>query len=159
MKPTWMVFCRIVKVRIVREISTDMIHEYSDIILAEYEEKGWSNSWLKARFTRIKTLLNYYLKHGRTNKQDLTRVLGHCMCLSVPSSVEEPAMPIDREYVHKLLEYCNIKWRAIILMALNCGYYAKDIHDLRIHMVKNRNGLDYILFPREKNKHMRVNVL
>ena len=66
---------------------------------------------------------------------------------------------IERDDVHKLLAVVNTKWRAIILLALNCGYYAKDIHDLKKHMIKSKDGLDYIVFPREKNKHMRVNVL
>jgi integrase len=101
-----------------------MIHDYRDIIWAEYEDKEWANSWLKARFSRVKTLFNYYLKQGRTNKKDLNKVLEFCKCLAVPSSVEESAKPIEREYVHKLLEQCDIKWRAIILLALNCGYYA-----------------------------------
>jgi integrase len=159
MTAAWTEFCGIVTVPIIREISCEMVHNYRDIIWNEYEEKGWANSWLKARFARVKTLFNYYFKHGRTNKKDLIRVIGDCKCLSVPSSVEESAVPIEREHVHKLLEHCNIKWRAVIFLALNCGYYAKDIHDLKRHMIKSRNGLDYIVFPREKNKHMRVNVL
>ena len=79
--------------------------------------------------------------------------------MSVPSSVDESAKPVEREHVHKLLAHCDTKWRAIILLALNGGYYAKDIHDIQRHMIKHRKGLDYIVFPREKNKHMRVNVL
>jgi integrase len=46
-----------------------------------------------------------------------------------------------------------------MLLALNCGYYAKDIHDLKKSMIRHKDGLDYIVFPREKNKHKRVNVL
>ena len=46
-----------------------------------------------------------------------------------------------------------------MLLGLNCGYYEKDIHDLKKTMIKHKKGLNYIVFPREKNKHMRVNVL
>jgi integrase len=159
MKAAWEEFCRIIDVNTVREISSHKIHDYRDVIWAEYEENGWANSWLKARFSRVKTLFHYNYKHGRTNKYELKSVIGFCKCLSVPSSVEESARPIEREHVHKLLEHCDSKWRAIILLALNCGYYAKDIHDFKIGMIKHKKGLDYIVFPREKNKHMRVNVL
>ena len=159
MESVWKEFRGIVKMSTVREISSDMIHDYCDLILAEYEEKGWANSWLKARFSRVKTLFNYYFKHGRTNKRDLSRLIEYCKCLSVPASVEESAQPIEKEHVHQLLSHCDTKWRAIVLLALNCGYYAKDIHDIQQHMIKHRKGLDYIVFPREKNKHTRVNVL
>ncbi len=159
MKASWKEFRSIIQVDTVREVSSDTIHDYRDVIWAEYEKNSWANSWLKARFSRVKTLFNYYLKHGRSNKKDLKTVLDFCQCLSVPSSVEDDARPIEREHVHQLLDYCDIKWRAITLLALNCGYYAKDIHDLKRPMIRDRNGLDHIVFPREKNKHKRVNVL
>jgi integrase len=155
----WKEFCKIVKVSTVREITDDIIHDYCDAIWATYEEKGWSTSWLKGKFSRVKTIFNYSRKQGRTNKAELRRVLEYCSCLGAPTSVGEDAQPIEREHVHKLLSYCKTKWRAIILLALNCGYYAKDIHDLKKAMVRNKNGFDYIVFPREKNKHKRINVL
>jgi integrase len=77
----------------------------------------------------------------------------------VPTEIGEPPKPIAKEDVHKLLEKANNKWKAIMLLALNCGYYAKDIHDLKKEMIKQKDGLNYVVFPREKNKNMRVNVL
>ena len=159
MKSAWTEFCGIVKMHTVREISSDMIHDYHDIIWAEHEKGGWKNSWLKARCSRVKTLLKYSFENGRTNKRELKTVLDFCKCLKVPTTVEEDAKPIDRGQVHQLLSHCDTKWRAIILLALNCGYYAKDIHDLKKSMIRDRNGIDHIVFPREKNKHKRVNVL
>jgi integrase len=159
MKMAWREFCRIISVNSVREISSNRIHDYRDIIWAEYEKGGWSSTWLKARFSRVKTLFNYNFKNGRTNKRELQTVIDFCKCLSVTSSIEEPARPIERNHVHKLLEHCNCKWQAIILLALNCGYYAKDIHDFKVSMIMGKNEMDYVVFPREKNKHMRVNVL
>ncbi len=155
----WKEFCKIVPVKTVREITLNIIHDYREIIWAEYEKNSWTNSWLKARFTRVKTLFNYSRKMGRTNKTELVRVVEYCSCLAAPADPSGDAQPIEREDVHKLLDHCKIKWKAIILLALNCGYYGKDIHDLKKSMIKNKNGLDYIVFPREKNKHKRVNVM
>jgi len=159
MGTAWREFCQATKVKFIRDITSDMIHDYRDITLAEYRKNSWANSWLKARFPKVKTLLRYYYKHGRTNKAELRTVLEFCKCLCVPSCVEESACPIEREHVHRLLDHCSKKWQAIVLLALNCGYYAKDIHDIKLSMIKQQNDLDYIVFPREKNKHMRVNVL
>ena len=115
MKSSWKEFCRIIQVQTVREISSNTIHNYRDVIWEEYEKQGWANSWLRARFNRVKTLFNYSFKHGRTNKKELKTVLDFCRCLSVPSSVEEDAKPIEREHVHQLLDHCDIKWRDITL--------------------------------------------
>ena len=155
----WGEFSRFITAKTVREITANMIHDYRDAFWAEYEEKGWSVAWLKSRFNRVKTIFNYSRKMGRTNKAELVRVFEYCSCLAAPTDPTGDAQPIEREDVHKLLDHCKTKWRAIILLALNCGYYGKDIHDLKKSMIKNKNGLDYIVFPREKNKHKRVNVL
>ena len=122
----WEGFCKIIPAKTVREITANMIHDYRDTIWAEYEEKGWSTSWLRGKFSRVKTIFNYSRKMGRTNREELKRVVEYCSCLVAPTSVGEDAQPIEKEDVHKLLSNCNTKWRAIILLALNCGYYAKD---------------------------------
>jgi integrase len=137
-----------------------MVHDYKDKYWNEYKERDLSYHWLRGRFTKVKTVLNYSKKNGRTNKNELSRVLDWCKCLSVPAEDStEQAQPIEREDVHKLFEVANLKMKTIMLLGLNCGYYAKDIHDLKKTMIMHKKGLNYIVFPREKNKHMRVNVL
>lgn len=158
-KSIWKGFCKSVKVRTVREITCDMIHDYKDKLCKICKSKGYKTSWLRRKFTRVKTVLNCSKKYGRTNKRELVRVLQWCECLSAPNTIDVSAKPIEREDVNKLLNVADVKWRAVILLALNCGYYAKDIHDLKKNMIKKKNELDYIIFPREKNKHMRINVL
>lgn len=155
----WKEFCQIIPCKTIREITSNMIYDYYDKISRQYKENNFASSWLKSRFARIKTVLNYSKKYGRTNKRELSRVLEWCQCLSVPSDTAVNPNPISKEDVHQLLDIADIKWKAMILLALNCGYYAKDIHDLKKAMIKSKDNLYYIVFPREKNKHMRVNVL
>lgn len=159
-KSVFKAFMNVVGVRTIREITSDMIFDYRDKCLKEYQERGLSYHWLNAKFAKAKTVLNCSAKHGRSNKSELNRVLGWCKCLTVSKGdTTESAQPIEREDVHKLLNCANLRMRTIMLLALNCGYYAKDIHDIKKTMIKHKKGLDYVVFPREKNKHMRVNVL
>jgi hypothetical protein len=82
----------------------------------------------ESMFTRVKTVLNYSMKKGRNNKDELTRVLAFCKCLTVEVPNEESAKPIERQHFHTLLNHCSIKWRSILLLALNCGYYRPDLN-------------------------------
>jgi hypothetical protein len=148
----WKEFCQIIPCKTIREITSNMIYDYYDKISRQYKENNFASSWLKSRFARIKTVLNYSKKYGRTNKRELSRVLEWCQCLSVPSDTAVNPNPISKEDVHQLLKIANVKWRAMILLSLNCGYYAKDIHDLKKDMIKSKDNLYYIVFPREKNK-------
>lgn len=67
MKAAWKGFRSIIPVNTVREISSDMIHDYKDTIRDEFERDGWKASRLKARFSRVKTLFKYSFENGRTN--------------------------------------------------------------------------------------------
>jgi hypothetical protein len=98
----WKGFCKLIPVTTIREVTSDMVHDYHDTVWKEFKKHKWSNSWLKMRFTKVKTVLNYSLKKGRTNKRELKRVLEWCKCLSVPSDGDASASPIEREDVHKL---------------------------------------------------------
>ncbi|MHC4151880.1 MAG: hypothetical protein ACYSSP_07225, partial [Planctomycetota bacterium] len=104
----WKEFCKMVPVKTVREITSDMIHDYHDAIYKEYDEKGWAPTWIKGRFSRVKTIFNYSRDKGRTNKDELVKVTELCRCLTAPTAVGEDARPIEREHVHQLLDHCSV---------------------------------------------------
>lgn len=157
---TWRGFCKVVRVKEVRELKVEHIQEYKDVMIARQKKHRYSKYWLRGKFNRVKTLFNHSFEQGTRNLEALKRVIDLCKRLkAVSGSDNSEPKPISREHFHRLLDQADIKWRAMLLLGLNCGYYAKDIHDLKKHMIHNRNGLDYIVFPREKTKHMRVNVL
>jgi hypothetical protein len=90
-------FMKSVGVKTIREVTCDMVHDYKDKYWNEYKERDLSYHWLRGRFTKVKTVLNYSKKNGRTNKNELSRVLEWCKCLSVPADdATEQAQQIER---------------------------------------------------------------
>jgi hypothetical protein len=58
-KASWKIFCQIVNATTIRDITSNMVHDYYDTIIGEYRAKNWSITWLKGRFSRVKTILNH----------------------------------------------------------------------------------------------------
>ena len=158
-REVWKYFCKSVKPKTtIQSVSLPDVRNYYNRVYKEYQDKEYSVSWIKGRFARIKTIIRYSMKRGIRALDDLNRVSGYCICLTVPSQETEGANPIPKDDFHSLLNIADTKDRAMLLISLNCGYYAKDIHDLKREYILN-NGFDYIVFPREKTKNKRVNVL
>jgi hypothetical protein len=75
------------------------------------------------------------------------------------AKIGDGAKPISREHFHALLNAASLKWKAILLLALNCAYYGKDAAKVKKSCIKKQGDITYIDFPRVKNNRMRINVL
>ncbi len=155
----WKDFCDVVGVKTISEVMPEHIDEYYDQIWNQYEDKELSTSWIYGRFTKPKTILNYFLKRGRICRDDVQKVKNYCMCLTPPRRDGQPAQAISREHLNVLLKNADTKWQLIYLLAINCGYYPSSLALLKKEHIKHKDDMTYIVFPRPKNQGIRIAVL
>jgi len=111
--------------------------------------------------SRPKTVLNHYLKYGTSHKPEIRKVIDYFSIVSAGNTKGELPQIITKAEYKKLLSATkdDSKGRAVLLLALNCGYYGKDIEDVKKTMLRHTKDYTYIYFPREKTGVKRINVL
>ena len=159
-KNAWKEFCKHIEPAIyIGDISRTDIIRYYNALWSSYKEKNYSGTWITSKFQRVKTILRYYTQRGSSNFEDIKRVLDFCSCLKGVRKQVQGARPMSREDFHKLLNVADKKWRAILLLGLNCAYYAKSIEKIEKRHIKTKGQLTFVDFRRTKNNNCRINVL
>lgn len=125
----WEEFMRQVKVKTLADLTADHISGYHDAVYTAYRE-GKSPYYVRARFTTIKAVLNHAAKRGK-DIENLQRVLTFCRMLSPPAANGLNPSDISPADFRRLLEVADVKWRAILLLALNAALYPIDVCNLR----------------------------
>ncbi|MDM8008435.1 MAG: hypothetical protein QUV05_20040 [Phycisphaerae bacterium] len=118
----WNEFSRITHAKTVADLSSDAIQTYKHKIY----RNATSPSYIRARFTTVKTILNYGLKQGQ-DIDNTSHALLLCKALSPPSQNGVNPQPISRKHYRALLAKADSKWRAILLLSLNAAYYPVDV--------------------------------
>ncbi len=151
----WEEFCQVIGVTAIHEIRANHINRYRDRV-CEAHHHGKSTTYVRHRFGKVKTILRHALRQV-DHPQDISHVLTLCVRLSPPRAVEKPAVAIDRDDFHALLAAADLKWRAMLLVSLNCAYYMIDAITLPRIAVNPETGV--VTFPRGKTGIMRLAVL
>ncbi|MFA5866054.1 MAG: tyrosine-type recombinase/integrase [Phycisphaerae bacterium] len=152
----WNQFCDIVKVKTVRELMIDHIRKYQDEIYAIQQNEEFSSTYVLHRFSKIKTMFSNAMKNG-THQDELRKMLDYCKILENPEKPRIRPNPIKREHFLAMYNAFDNKYRAILLLALNVGFYPKDFQDL------TKSDLDLnsktLIMDRRKTGVLRVGIL
>jgi len=160
-------FIKITKKSLITDIDFDDIRYYYDKIYKKHLSKGLSTTWVNHRTQMIKTVFNYVRTQtsaGMALKKDLDNIMHWCrhVFTKIDGDTLNDAEPIPRETFHEMFNYaCEViksqKWKAILLTALNCGCYCKDIEE------KKKNDFDLskktLKMVRQKKKTIKVAAL
>lgn len=152
-KQYWREFCRLVNAKTVRELSHEQIAHYRRTIL----DRGKSVTYGHHRFGVIKSVFHHAAKLGLA-ADDVQKALLYCRQLEKPKGPQEfNPRPISREHFQALLQAAAPKWKAALLLSLNCAFYAQDVCDVeRSHVNLDRGTLAMF---RSKTKVPRIGVL
>ncbi len=125
-KTYWEEFVKLVGNKTLREIDGQDVDRYHDRVWAEHEKHQRSSTYLSHRFQAVRTILRHALNQGRDQAQ--TRcVLDLCRRFEHARKTGANPQPISREDFHRLLEVSTPKWKAVLLLALNCGFYPSEV--------------------------------
>lgn len=119
-------FRTIVDVDKVSELTAIHFRTYRDKVLSQ--EK--SPRYAKKRFMLIKTALAHALTEG-TDNEHVDRALSLAKVLKNPRIDKPNPVPISVEDFAALLRVADARWKAILLLSLNCAFYPIDICTLR----------------------------
>lgn len=121
----WREFCQRTKAITAADVTVENVTAY-----AEWVEGRHNAESIRQRYTIVKAVFNHGLKKGKDQEQ-VQRCLTVCKVLVKPPRNRVNPQPISRENFHKLLAVADEKWRAILLLSLNCGFYPIDIAGLK----------------------------
>lgn len=151
----WTEFVDCVDVEYVRDITGDLMQKYHDEVIAAFDG-GMSPSYVRGRFTAIKTIIGYPMKRTETTDADRAeyrRVLDLCQSLIPPADVTDPK-PISVTDYKALLDKADVREKAVLLLGLNCAMHLGEVAGVEL------SGLDLDAGTysgrRSKTSHPRV---
>lgn len=144
----WTLFTRKVGVSRVSEIASDHIDVWDAAVWEIYDAGG-----------SPKTMRHYYEYVTRVLRYAADKLIDAEECERVYKEIysrkkELPALnnpnpePITREHFKMLLDAADDRWKAILLLALNCAYYPVDIRTFPVAALNLEKG--WIIFDRAK---------
>ncbi len=137
----WKEFRKCVRKRNLKGIKQPDIARYHDTIWNEYEKANRSPTYISHRVQAVRTILRHALKAGQDQRQ-VSRVLDLCATFETPVKKGTDPRPIGREDFQQLLDVSSPKWRAVLLVALNCAFYPSEVAAVRSeHMDLNAGTL------------------
>ena len=126
----WSEFMTSTGVKTLAQLRREHVTGYHDALWKKHDG-GKSPAYIRQRLTTIRAILNYAMKQGRDAGQ-LRRVLDLCKVFTLPRPAPVDPKPISPATFGKLLEAADLKWRAILLLALNAAMYgASEVARLR----------------------------
>ena len=159
-KTAWRDFVKVSKVKYVEDIEEKHIFMFRDWVKQQQAKHGYKNDYTYKKYNRVKTVFSKTIPLTDRNTDSLRRALESCQKLINPKRNQtQNAQPISKEIFWKIYNNVDPKWKALLLVCLNCAYYAKDILDLKKELITKINGLDVIDFRRVKKDTKRINVL
>jgi integrase len=148
----WDEFIDVVGIKTVKEMTAERTSEYLDHVFAA----GQSATYVKHRFGKVKTILQFALRRGIA-PQEIRNALDACAVLIAPKATTLDPHPITRDHFHRLLNAADPQMKTMLLLALNACLYAKETCDLRWTDLDLKNG--FLLADRGKTGVCRVAVL
>lgn len=167
-KLLWNDFIKCIGVKRVSDITIDLIDKYEDYLYDCAKTKKWASASINNRIGLVKAALSYAAKkvNSPSDIEHLRRVLQYAERLTRAEKAKLNPCPISVEDFHKMLNCTEEKtYKAVLLMALNCGMRESDLIDIRITPRKGQPRPDINLkdktlqMPRPKTGIIRVAVL
>ncbi|MDO8302628.1 MAG: tyrosine-type recombinase/integrase [Sedimentisphaerales bacterium] len=156
-------FISIIHKKNINDIIEDDLKLYKDIIL----KSKYSDTYKKGKLNRVKTALSYYVENKNTTaeKELVRNVLTLCREILKTSTAKPDDKPksIDSQMVQKIFHQANNDDELLLmfLLMLNTGFTPIDIRTLKKSMLRNMNGITYLVHRRTKTDglYIRVNCL
>ena len=164
----WKEFCKCVGVLRVGDVSLELIDKYEDYLYASLTKHKWSSASLNNRISLVKAVFASAIKrvNSPSDIEHLRIVIQYCTRLTRGEKAKVNPSPIKPEDYHKMLNCTEVKtYKAVLLMALNCGMRESDLIDIRLEPRKGQPYADINLndktlhMPRPKTGIIRVAVL
>jgi hypothetical protein len=111
-------------------------------------QTGWADATTRNTIARVKSII----RHCAKRHADCHRVLSLLEVVDMPSMPAHDPKPIPVDDYTALLDSADAQWKAILLVAMNCCYYAVDCWTLPASAVRD----DEIVFRRAKTKVARA---
>ncbi|AQT68223.1 site-specific tyrosine recombinase XerC [Anaerohalosphaera lusitana] len=131
---------------------------------------GHSSNFINKRIERVITCLNFYLKnfekkkrqenqHKAEIKRTVDLIKEHTDKKS--AQIKDTPKTFSVKTLKKLFKKINNDRQFVLinLLALNCGFYAKDIEGIKKDMVREKDGLTFISYPRDKTQKTSPRVI
>jgi integrase len=165
----WKEFCKCVGVSRVGDVILELIDRYEDYLYASLTKHKWSSASLNNRIALVKSVLSNAVKrvNNPSDIEHLRTALQYADRLTRAEKAKVNPCPIKCADYHKMLNCTknNKTYRAILLMALNCGMKESDIINIRISPRKGQPKPDINLtdktlqMPRHKSGIIGVAML
>lgn len=136
-------FCKVIECSTVDAITLPAIHKYEDYIHGQ----GLAAKTIKHRFNKISTIFNY--NTGRYHSTHLVQIHNWLKGLDRPEE-EKPYDPslMSKDDFEKLFNISNLKWKAMLLLGLNCAMTPIDLSRLVKSNINFKQGT--VVFRRGK---------
>lgn len=136
-------FVSVIDCKTVDEITLKDVHRYEDYM----HESGLAPKTIKNRMDIVSTIFNY--NTGRYNSSHLIQVHRWLKGLDRPEQTEKfnPEL-MSLEHFNTLYKTANLKWKAMLLLGLNCAMYPVDLIRLKRENINFEDGT--IAFRRGK---------
>ena len=146
----WEEFKRNVKVKMVSQLSADLVDEYEKWIYFQAKKKKWENSTISNQLSTAITIFNQVYKNKRLKPSDKEYIKdARLLCsFNYPQSPDYDPRPISKEDYFKIFNSADIIYRCVMLCALNFGMKETELVDIRIKPRKGRKNPDIDLKKR-----------
>ncbi len=98
--------------------------------MAGYYDKvmnaGYSQTYIKHRFGKVKTILNHAAKRG-VAPDEVASALAYCRILVPPRANGTDPHPISKQDFQRLLKSADRQWKAMLLLCLNACMYGSEV--------------------------------
>ena len=140
----WAMFEDCCATRYMSDVTADSIAAWERALA----EKSWADATTRNTIARVKSII----RHCAKKHADCSRVLRLLEVVEMPSMPAHDPKPSPVHDYRALLDAADDQWQAILLVALNCCYYAVDCWTLPASAV----GDEEIVFRRGKTKVARA---
>ena len=140
----WEMFRTCCDTRYMSDVTEDCIAAWERALA----EKGWADATTRNTIARVKSIIRYCAKRHA----DCRRVLNLLEVVEMPSMPAHDPRPIPVPDYRALLGAADEQWKAILLVAMNCCYYAVDCWTLPASALNAHE----IVFRRGKTKTARA---
>lgn len=164
---TWKQFLRYVRKIGPAERFSDITKEQMNQYHEQIHGNDYANKTLSKKYSKLRHMLRYAL--ARTEDDHIRRVLDLMQILETNGrTTKNDPKPVSKEDFIKLLKTAKamtferdavngVLWNAILLTAVNCCYYGRDVRDLQTKHCNLTRGT--VVFRRGKTGVARVAVL
>lgn len=145
----WGEFERYTGARKIADLSHEAFRKYRARVQAAQKTSGYQNSYTRARFAKIKAIINHASAETDLSPQDRQTLLLVSL-LKLPPKPKGKPVDIERDEFDAILKAAtDPRDLAAVLLGLNCCFYPVDLQRLRWESVDLRAGT--ISFDREKS--------